>query len=80
MPTLRQLREDLALTQTELGKMLGVTKQTIWGWESGNVYPYPGHIRKLAEIFGKSVPEIRAALQASKEATENENTPDVVLV
>lgn len=80
MQTLKQLRDDRALTQTELGKMLGVSKQTIWGWESGNVYPYPGHVRKLAEIFGKGIPEMRAVLQASKEETAKENAPDVVLV
>lgn len=77
MPTLKQLREEAALTQPELGKLCNVTKQTIWGWESGEVTPRPPHIRKLAEVLGKSVADIREALQATKEEAAKETWPDV---
>lgn len=77
MPTLKQLREEAVLTQPELGQLCQVSKQTIWGWETGVVTPRPSHIRKLAEVLGKSVVEIREALQASKEEASKETLPDV---
>lgn len=77
MPTLKQFREEAALTQPELGQLCGVTKQTIWGWETGVVSPRPPHIRKLAEVLGKSVAEIRQAVQATKEEASKETLPNV---
>ena len=77
MPTLKQLREEAALTQPELGQLCQVSKQTIWGWESGEVYPRPAHIRKMAVVLGKSVAEIREALQATKEEASKQTLPDV---
>lgn len=75
METLKQLREDAALTQVELAKLCKVTKQTIWSWELGGAMPYPGHIRRLAEIFHKSIPEMRAILKASREEASKEIAP-----
>ncbi len=38
---LKDCREDLEMTQTELGKVLGVKKQTISNWENGyDIIPF----------------------------------------
>lgn len=36
---IRKLRESLGKTQTDFGRALGVSKQTICYWESGNRQP-----------------------------------------
>lgn len=48
-------REKLALTQLELGKMLGVTKQCISGWEVGRTTPDSITLNKLAKIFNVNI-------------------------
>lgn len=48
-------REKLALTQLELGKMLGVTKQCISGWEVGRTIPDSITLNQLAKIFNTSI-------------------------
>ena len=48
-------REKLALTQLELGKMLGVTKQCISGWEVGRTMPDSITLNKIAKIFSVNI-------------------------
>lgn len=63
MPTLRDLREEAVLTREELAAKCGVSPQAIYYWERGESIPRPRHIRKLAEVFNKSLAEIRQAIQ-----------------
>ena len=65
--TLVQLRLDNALTQEELAKKIGVTRETIATWENAHNRPRPLHIRLLVEVFGVTISDIYAALEASKE-------------
>lgn len=44
-------RERLALTQRELGNMIGVTKQCISGWETGRNTPDSITLNELARVF-----------------------------
>lgn len=49
----REERTKKGLTQPELGKLVGVTKRTIIGWESGERYPQKRELYdKLASVFG----------------------------
>jgi len=48
-------RKNLNLKQTELAKMLGVTKQSVNSWEKGKTKPKYMHIIKLAKLFGVSI-------------------------
>lgn len=48
-------REKLALTQLELGKMLGVTKQCISGWEVGRTTPDSITLNRMAKIFNVNI-------------------------
>lgn len=45
-------REDAGMTQDELGKKLGVSRQTICKWEAGNIRHFDrSYIAKMSEIF-----------------------------
>jgi len=43
-------RLNAGLTQGELAERLGLSKQTIINWESGNSYPDPAHFIVFCEI------------------------------
>ena len=45
------LRTESNLTQSGLAELLGVSRQTIVGWESGTYYPSPQHLRHLIKLF-----------------------------
>lgn len=50
---IRAAREEKGITQEELGRMCGTTKQTIFKYESGTVTNIPlDRLEKLAEILG----------------------------
>ena len=52
---IRLLREDLGLTQEELGKKLGFIKQTVSSWENNISEPNGETISKIASLFNVSV-------------------------
>lgn len=59
----RELRTKKGLTQTELGKLAGVTKRTIAGWENDGRYPQR---RDLYDILAK-VFEVPTSYLASED-------------
>ncbi len=68
--TLRQLREEVLLTQGELAARLEVPYQRVGEWERGESTPRPSNQRKLAEALGVTPTELRAALMARSEGKE----------
>lgn len=52
---IRKEREARKLTQDELGKILGVSKQTVSSWEKGDKKPRVDKLNNLAELFNTSV-------------------------
>ena len=46
---IRQLRRASDLTMLELGKIVGVSKPTVWKWESGKARPREGALDALAQ-------------------------------
>jgi len=54
----KEYREKLNLTQEQLGKSAGVSRQTIIAIEKGNYEPSLGLALKLAKFFKTSVEEI----------------------
>ncbi len=57
---IKQLREShprkdggTGLSQTELGKLVGVTRNMVWAWENGKGNVTPDRMKKLAAVFGK---------------------------
>lgn len=52
MLRIKELREKQKITQKELGKIMGVTGQTILNWENGIHTPNEAQLNKLADLFG----------------------------
>ncbi|MBP5091349.1 MAG: helix-turn-helix transcriptional regulator [Bacilli bacterium] len=50
---IKELRERLIITQTELAELLGVTFQTVNRWENGHHVPTTKQRRALAKLFKK---------------------------
>ena len=55
---LKVARAELDITQDELAKHIGVSRQTINAVESGKYVPSTVLALKMAQVFGKSVEEI----------------------
>ena len=51
-------RAEMDLTQEELAKRIGVSRQSINAIESGRYVPSTVLALKMAQVFGKSVEEI----------------------
>lgn len=59
---LRQLREHMGLSATEVARRLGVQPHTYLRWENGDTVPNAenfGELRALLDPDGKSVPRIK---------------------
>lgn len=52
-------REKLGLNQSELGRLMGVTPQSVQAWESGKSVPRDAKIKTLAEVLGVSAGYLR---------------------
>lgn len=51
---LKDIREKLLLTQTELANLLGVSFQTVNRWENGHHIPTMKYRRKIRELMRKA--------------------------
>lgn len=49
------LRNNLGITQAELGKRLGVTRSAVNAWEMGFSIPQLKHVVEMARIFNTTV-------------------------
>ena len=50
-----QKRKELGLSQEALGEQLGVSRQSIYKWESGTALPEIEKLIALSKLFGVSV-------------------------
>lgn len=51
MKTLEGLRKQKLLSRMELAKEIGVSEQSIFKWEKGQVSPSLKNVRKLSQFF-----------------------------
>lgn len=70
---IRHERENLKLTQLEFGNLIGVTSQTISGWESGYRMPDILILSKIAQICKT---DISAFLNEKNEYSLKANAAD----
>lgn len=56
--SIRELRENLELTQIQFAKMLDVSRQTIISLENGKYNPSLPLAFKISKIFNKTIEEI----------------------
>ena len=52
---LKTARTDASLSQEELAKKIGVSRQTISNWENCRSYPDIGSLIKLSDLYGISL-------------------------
>ena len=56
--SLKAMRTNAGITQTEAAKAVGVTKKTIHSWETSKTYPSIMQLLKLCKIYGCGVDDI----------------------
>lgn len=61
---LRRLREDQELSMVRLAQRLGVSKQTLWNWETDRTLPQPRFLAALAAALAVKETELGAARAA----------------
>lgn len=52
---LNSLRTESGLSQSTLAEQMGVARQTVSRWESGEAVPTRENLRRLSELYGVSV-------------------------
>lgn len=65
MPTLKKLREEKGLSQTELAELLGVDQSSVCLWERGKTFPRNKTAVRLADVLGCTLDELYRAGVAS---------------
>ena len=58
MPTIKERRLQLGLSQVQLAKLLHVTQSTISEWESGRKPPNLPHAMELAAVFNCRIDDL----------------------
>ena len=58
--TLRELRESMKMTQSEFGKAIGVSQQSVAAYERGERRVLPERANRIAQEFNLSIEEIWA--------------------
>lgn len=64
--TLKQLREESGLTMTQIGEIIGETRQRVFKFEIGRNIPSLGTSQLLAEALGVKVDDIIASTLKSQ--------------
>ena len=76
---IKQLRQELNLTQDELAQAAGTTKQTIHKYETGIIANIPASkIKLIADKLG-TTPAYLMGWESSAEATKNDIITDIIL-
>src|SRR5581483_7089714 len=57
-PQLTAARERMHLSLEEVGEHIGVSKSTVYRWESKGDFPQPLHLRKLCLLYGVTAKEL----------------------
>ena len=56
--TLKAARVNVGLTQAQASKALGVSLNTLVGWEQGRRFPDVPKIKKIEELYGVTFDEL----------------------
>ena len=61
--SLKQHRESCKMTQEFVAEALGVSRQAVSKWESGNTSPSTANLLALAKLFGMTAEELLREIQ-----------------
>lgn len=64
---LKEYRKKNNLTQSELGQLFGVNKQTISKWENGTLRPSTNHLYKIANILNTTLRNLQGSGENDEE-------------
>lgn len=67
---LKAFREQAGFSQQQLGESIGVTRQTVAAWETGDRQPSLANLTKIAKVLGISVDLLLP--ESSQPSTQNE--------
>lgn len=67
---LRNARQDAGLTQRDVERRIGVTQQTVSGWERGKNLPNIANLAALIRLYGCTANDIFGDMQAEGETPE----------
>lgn len=56
--TLRTLRRDFELSQSQVAKLIGVSESTWFNWEQQKTFPNVIYIEKIQKVFGVTYDDI----------------------
>jgi len=68
---LKEKRTAANLSQEDLAKALGVSRQTVSSWENNRSYPDIGSLLKLSDLYGTSLDELLKEDPVMREHMEN---------
>lgn len=77
---IKDLRRSFDMSQTELGRKVGVGKTTISNWETGYSSPDPDSLIKLSNIFNCSVDYLLGQADDKKNSALNKNNDELYKV
>ena len=73
-------RKELKLSQEYIAEQLGVSRQAVSKWETGQSEPTAKNLRELADLFGISLSELVEPEKADKEKMiENKEQVDKIV-
>ena len=67
---IEQARQQLGMTQAELGKAVGVSERTIQNWEWGRTSPRPNQVKAIEQLVTDGEPVTIARLVAIIESQQ----------
>ena len=77
---IKELREEKAWTQTELAKILGVTRSCVNAWEMGITVPSTQYVVELASLFHISTDFLLGVEATASVSVEGLSDEDIQLV
>ena len=77
---IKELREEKAWTQTELAKILGVTRSCVKAWEMGISVPSTQYVVELASLFHISTDFLLGVEATASVSVEGLSDEDIQLV
>ena len=77
---IKELREEKAWTQTELAKILGVTRSCVNAWEMGISVPSTQYVVELASLFHISTDFLLGVEATASVSVEGLTDEDIQLV
>ncbi len=74
---LAELRKKSKLTQSEVAEELGVSRQAVSRWETGEMIPSAKNLRRLSEMYGEPLDDLVSINgPVPEKASEQEKAPE----